>query len=534
MTGRTAMDGEDRRNVADVLRGHARDSGDSIALVFGERQTDYATLDRQASCIANGLIAAGIRPGERVGLIAKNSDDFIALYYGCAKAGAVLVPVNWRLAVPEMAYIINDSGARVLILGPGYHHLGTDHRGEMPAVETVLAIDGRAEGVAELDDLREWYGRQADVDPMVPVLATDIAAQLYSSGTTGHPKGVQLSHFSCFELWPILSSSETKAYGRWTAADVNLICMPLYHVGGLNNALAGLYVGAMTVIMAEAVPGEILRMIPQYRVTKSFMVPALINFLLQTPGCAETDFSSIDEIWYGAAPIPAELLRQAIEVIGNRFGQAYGMTESNGGGVYMSPDEHDLSKPERLRACGRAAPGYEIRVVDEAGNDVPTGEVGEIILRSTTLMSGYWNLPEATASTLKDGWLHTGDAGYFDDEQFLYIYDRVKDMVISGGENIYPAEVESALFGHPAIADVAIIGVPDERWGEAIKAVIVKKAGAEATEAELIAYARERIAHYKCPKSVDFIDELPRNPTGKILKRELRKPYWEKAGRNVG
>ena len=200
----------------------------------------------------------------------------------------------------------------------------------------------------------------------------------------------------------------------------------------------------------------------------------------------------------------------------------------------MSPSEHDLSKPERLRACGRAVPGYEVRVVDDAGNDVPTGEVGEIIMRSTTLMSGYWNLPEATASTLKDGWLHTGDAGYFDEEKFLYIYDRVKDMVISGGENIYPAEVESALYGHPAIADVAIIGVPDERWGEAIKAVVVKKAGEEVTEGELIAYARERIAHYKCPKSVDFIDELPRNPTGKILKRELRKPYWEKAGRNVG
>lgn len=534
MTNTSADDGLDRRNVADVLRKHAREAGYSIALVFGDRETDYATLDRQASAIANGLIAAGIRPSDRVGLIAKNSDDFIALYYGCAKAGAVLVPVNWRLAGPEMAYIINDSGAKVLVLGSGYHDMGLEHRLLTPGVELTLAIDGQADGTAGLDDFRTWYDRHSDVDPMVQVLATDIAAQLYSSGTTGHPKGVQLSHFSCYELWPILSSSETKAYGRWTADDVNLICMPLYHVGGLNNALAGLYVGARTVIMAEAIPAEILRLIPQHRVTKSFMVPALILFLLQSPGCADTDFSSIDEIWYGAAPIPAELLRQAIEVVGNKFGQAYGMTESNGGGVYMSPDEHDLSKPERLRACGRAVPGYEIRVVDDAGNEVSTGEVGEIVIRSSTLMSGYWNLPDATASALKNGWLHSGDAGYFDDEQFLYIYDRVKDMVISGGENIYPAEVESALFGHPAIADVAIIGVPDERWGEAIKAVVVRKAGEDVTEAEVIAYARERIAHYKCPKSVDFIAELPRNPTGKILKRELRAPYWEKVGRNVG
>ncbi|ANK80138.1 MAG: acyl-CoA synthetase [Rhizobiales bacterium NRL2] len=517
------------KNVADVLRGHAKTRGDKVALVYRGRETDFAALDRRASQVANGLIAAGVRPQQRVALLTKNCDQFMELYYGCAKANAVIVPVNFRLAGPEIAYIVNDAGAEVFFVGEGFADLAAENMAEMPKVRQVISLEG--EGGYE--DYATWRDRQSDADPMVDNDPDDIASQLYSSGTTGHPKGVQLSHQSGLNLWPLLADPNEPAYGRWSEKDVNLVCMPLYHVGGLNNALAGLYVGARTVIMAEALPAEILKLIPEQRVTKSFLVPALILFLLQTPGCRDTDFSSLDEIWYGAAPIPVELLKQALEVFGPVFGQAYGMTESNGGGVYMPKADHDLSKPERLKSCGKPAPGYEVKVVDEDGREVPVGEVGEIILKSNTLMAGYWNLPEATAKTLRDGWLWSGDAGYFDAEGFLYIYDRVKDMIISGGENIYPAEIESALFGHPAIADVAIIGVPDERWGEAVKAVVVKKPDAALSEAEVIDYARQRIAHYKCPKSVDFVDELPRNPTGKILKRELRKPYWEEIGRQV-
>jgi acyl-CoA synthetase (AMP-forming)/AMP-acid ligase II len=452
------------------------------------------------------------------------------IYYGCAKAGAVLVPVNFRLAGAEIAYIVNDAAAEIFFVGEGYADLAAEQMAAMPKVREVISLEGEGGYPAYFP----WRDRQDEADPMIEVDPESIASQLYSSGTTGHPKGVQLSHQSGLNLWPLLADPDESAYGRWSADDVNLVCMPLYHVGGLNNALAGMYVGAKTVIISEAIPADILRIIPEHKVTKTFLVPALILFLVQSPGVREVDFSSLDEIWYGAAPIPVELLKQALEIFGPVFGQAYGMTESNGGGVYMPKEDHDLSKPERLKSCGKPAPGYDVKVVDEDGEELPPGSVGEIVLRSNTLMSGYWNLPEETAKTLRDGWLWSGDAGYFDEDGFLYIHDRVKDMIISGGENIYPAEIESALYGHPAIADVAAIGVPDERWGEAVKAVVVRAKDAEITEGEVIEFAREKIAHYKCPKSVDFVDELPRNATGKILKRELRKPYWEGRDRAVG
>jgi len=516
-------------NVADVLRRHATTRPDAVATIFRDRTSTYRDLDRNSSRVANGLIAAGVAPGMRVAMLTKNCDQFMEVYYGCAKAGAVVVPVNFRLAGPEIAYIVNDAGAELFFVGEGYADLAADFMAEMPKVRQVISLEGEGGYPAYFG----WRDAQSETDPQIAVDPADIAGQLYSSGTTGHPKGVQLSHQSSLNVLAILSDDNDPAYGYWTEDDVNLVCMPLYHVGGLNNALAGMYVGARTIIMAEAIPADILRMVPRYKVTKTFLVPALILFLVQTPGCCDVDFSSMKEIWYGAAPIPVELLKQAIEIFGNVFGQAYGMTESNGGGIYMTPAEHDLNKPDRLRACGRPAPGYEVRVVDEDRNDVPVGTVGEIIIRSSTLMTGYWNLPEATQSTLRDGWLHSGDAGFFDDEGFVYIYDRVKDMIISGGENIYPAEIESALYGHPAIADVAIIGVPDDSWGEAVKAVVVRAPDTSITEGEVITFAQERIARYKCPKSVDFIDELPRNATGKILKRELRKPYWEGRDRGV-
>jgi len=516
-------------NVADVLRGHATSRPDAIATIFRDRTSTYADLDRYSNQVANGLIAMGVKPGERVALLTKNCDQFMEIYYGCAKAGAVLVPVNFRLAGPEIAYIVNDAGAQVFLVGEGYADLAAEQMADMPKVREVISLEGEGGYPAYFG----WRDGQDEADPAVAVDPESTASQLYSSGTTGHPKGVELSHQSGLNLWPLLADPDESAYGRWSDKDVNLVCMPLYHVGGLNNALAGIYVGAQTVILADAIPADILRTIPEHRVTKTFLVPALILFLVQTPGVRDVDFSSMDEIWYGAAPIPVELLKQAIKIMGPVFGQAYGMTESNGGGVYMPKEDHDLSKPDRLASCGKPAPGYDVKVVDEDGKELPPREVGEIILRSNTLMSGYWNLPGATAKTLKDGWLWSGDAGFFDEEGFLYIHDRVKDMIISGGENIYPAEIESALYGHPAIADVAVIGVPDERWGEAVKAIIVKAKDADISEGEVINFARERIAHYKCPKSVDFIAELPRNATGKILKRELRKPYWEGKDRGV-
>jgi acyl-CoA synthetase (AMP-forming)/AMP-acid ligase II len=258
----------------------------------------------------------------------------------------------------------------------------------------------------------------------------------------------------------------------------------------------------------------------------------MILFLLQAPQCRATDFSKLELILYGASPAPVDLIRNALKTFGCAFAQVYGLTETTGAITYLPPQDHVGRAAERLKSCGKPMTGVEIRILDASGHELPPGEVGEVVCRTAQNMLGYWNLPEATAAAIRDGWLHTGDAGYLDGDGYLYIYDRVKDMIISG-ENVYPAEVENALFGHPAIADVAVIGVPDETWGEAVKAVVVCKPGANVSAGELIEFARARIAGFKVPRSIDFVDALPRNPSGKLLKRELRKPYWADQERQV-
>jgi acyl-CoA synthetase (AMP-forming)/AMP-acid ligase II len=324
-----------------------------------------------------------------------------------------------------------------------------------------------------------------------------------------------------------------REYVGLNQSDVGSIVLPMFHLLATSFGLTTFYAGGKNVILRDTVPAEILRLIAEQRITVGVFVPALILFLLQTPGIAETDLSSLRLIVYGASPIPFELLRKAKETFKCKFVQGYGMTELSCGIAYLSAEDHESGNEQRLRSCGKAVNTAEMRVVDEEDNELPVGEVGEIIVRSPQIMKGYWNLPEETAQTIRGEWLYTGDAGYFDADGYLYIHDRVKDMIISGGENIYPAEIENALFGHPAVADVAVIGVPDDEWGEAVKAIIVKKPGIEVADTEIIAFAQERIARFKAPKSVDFVDAIPRNPTGKILKRQLREPYWQGRERRV-
>jgi acyl-CoA synthetase (AMP-forming)/AMP-acid ligase II len=312
-----------------------------------------------------------------------------------------------------------------------------------------------------------------------------------------------------------------------------IACLPMFHIGGAGWALAGLYAGATTQIVREFVPAQILDIVQRARIEVILLVPAMILFLVQAPEIRETDLSSLRLIVYGAAPIPAELLKQAMATFGCGFQQVYGLTETTGAITLLPAEDHDPSDAQKLLSCGYAQEGVDLRIVGDDGRDLAAGKVGEIVVRSPQVMGGYWKLPDATARAVQGDWFFTGDAGYLDEKGYLYIYDRVKDMIVSGGENIYPAEVESALFGHPAVADVAVIGVPDERWGETVKAIVVRKPDAEVTPGELIDWARTRIAGYKLPRSVDFIDALPRNPTGKILKRELRKAYWQGKGRQI-
>jgi long-chain acyl-CoA synthetase len=514
------------RTVADVARHHGVAHADKVAIYFEGRSTSFAMLDRHASQIAQAIIARGLAAQARVALLAKNTPAFFEVWCGAAKAKTVLVPVNYRLAPPEVAYVLNDALAELLFVGADYYPLIERIESELKTVRQIVALDG---GHPRWPDYAAWIAQQAAEDPDLPIQPSDVAVQMYTSGTTGHPKGAQLSHANLLTLLP----SALAEWGTWRDDDVSLVCMPLFHIGGSGWALVGLYRGLTLVLTKHFEPAAILAMIQRYRVTKAFFVPAMLLFLLQTPQCRDTDFSSLDLVLYGASPAPLELLRNVLKVFGCGLAQVYGLTETTGAITYLPPEDHGEQAIERMKSCGKSVHGVEIRVVDVAGKPLPPRQVGEVVCRTPQVMLGYWNMPDATARAIRDGWFYTGDAGYLDEDGYLYIYDRVKDMIVSGGENIYPAEVESALFGHPAIADVAVIGVPDERWGEAVKAIVVKKPGATVSAEQLLGYAREQIAGYKAPRSIDFVDALPRNPSGKILKRELRKPYWQGRERQV-
>lgn len=513
------------RTIAEIARKHAAERPRQIAVVFEDVPTTYGALDRYASQVANGLIASGLKPQSHVAHLDKSNGVFFELLYGCAKSNTVMVSVNWRLAAPEIAHIINDAEAEILFVGEEYFPVVEKIRDELKTVRTIIAFSGAH---PEYEAYAHWRDRQSATDPMLPIDPDDVAVQFYTSGTTGLPKGAQITNANLLELLPTWTPSWHMGPGV-----ANIIILPMFHIGGAGWALAGTYAGCTNYVMREVVPLQILRMIEERRIEVLLLVPAIILFLVQTPQIHETDLSSLKIIIYGAAPIPADLLRQALKIFPCGFQQVYGATETTGAITLLPPEDHDPDDPKKLLSCGYAQSNVELRIVGDDGTDCAPNQVGEIAVRSPQIMKGYWKLPEATARAMRGDWYFTGDAGYLDEKGYLYIYDRVKDMVVSGGENIYPAEVESALFGHPAIADVAVIGVPDDRWGEAVKAIVVKKQGAEVTPAELIAWARERIAGYKLPKSIDFVDTLPRNPTGKILKRELREPYWKGKERRV-
>src|SRR5215472_11045719 len=508
------------KSVADISRIHAADRPDAVALDYNGRETRYAELDARANQVAQGLIAAGQRPGARVGYLGKNTDRYWDVLLGAFKARAVIVGVNWRLAPPEIAYVLNDAGCEVLFVAKEFYAAIDKVRGDCPRLKTIVAMDG---GHAGWPAYEGWRAKHEARDPHLPIAADDDVIQLYTSGTTGHPKGVQLTNANYLA---IMQAAEDMGVASYRADETVLIAMPFFHVAGVNIGMFSLAQGARGVILGDIDPQAILTLIETKRVNHAFLVPAVILFLVQQPNAGETDFASLKTISYGASPIAEDLLLRAKKLMGCEFIQLYGLTETTGGGTCLAPEDHDPARG-KLRSCGRPSPGHEVRVVDAAGESVAAGQVGEIVIRAVNVMKGYWNKPEASAKALEGGWFRTGDAGYFDADGYLYIHDRVKDMIVSGGENIYPAEVENAIFGHPAVADVAVIGVPDEKWGEAVKAIIVRKPNVDTTPAEIIAYARDRIAGYKLPKSVDFVEALPRNPTGKILRRELRAPYWE-------
>jgi acyl-CoA synthetase (AMP-forming)/AMP-acid ligase II len=516
-------------NLADMLRARAKSRGNAIVFEFEGRQTSFAELDIGTNRVASALEAVGVKPRERIAYLGKNSDIYFELLLGAMKANVVMAPVNWRLAGPEIAFIIGDCKAPVLFVGPEFVEQISSIKSQLPGVRTFIATEGGGPGWL---DYAAWRDAQSGDDPKIPISPQDVAIQLYTSGTTGKPKGAMLSHANFFNL--VETGKDQKPdWNQWTEDDVSLVAMPVFHIGGSGWGVMGLYHGAKGVIAREFDPNKVLDFIERSGITKLFMVPAAMQFVVRQPRAREIDFSRLKYMLYGASPIPAALLKECIEVFGCGFVQMYGMTETTGTIVALPPEDH-VEGLERMRSAGKALPGVELAILGPDGNKLPPGEVGEIATRSGSNMVGYWNLPEATAKTLaSDGWLRTGDAGYMDEDGYLYIHDRIKDMIISGGENIYPAEVESAISDHPDVAEVAVVGVPDEKWGEAVKAIVVMKPGKKATSSEIINFTRERIAGFKTPKSVDFIEALPRNASGKILRRHLRDPFWAGKDRQV-
>ncbi|MZR12183.1 long-chain-fatty-acid--CoA ligase [Maritimibacter sp. DP07] len=495
---------------ADVIRRHAQERPDAPALTFKGDTHSFAQLHDATSRTANMLASRGVGPGDRVALISRNRPEMFELIYACNKLGAVLAPLNWRLSQREIAQILSDCMASVVIVDEIGEGLLPDESSEVPVLRFGPDFD-EARAAASGDD----PGHSGGPD--------ETALILYTSGTTGLPKGVMLTNRGMSYTREL-----AKAWGM-DSESVNLVAMPLFHIGGCGYGSSTMLAGGHTVLMAEVDVLEILALIPRHRVTHTFLVPAVVQSMLNAPEVADADLQSLQLLMYGAAPMGDVLLRRAMDAFGCKFMHAYGMTETSGTVVILEPESHDPDGPRSglLKSCGRALPWVELRVVDPAtGKDAMTGDVGEIWLRTPMVMKGYWQNATATREAITaEGWFRTGDAAYLDEEGHVFLFDRFKDMIISGGENIYPAEIENVLNGHPAVAEVGVIGVAHEKWGETPLAVVVRKAGQAADAGALIAYTRKNLATYKCPSRIVFVESLPRNASGKLLKHVMRDTY---------
>ncbi len=504
------------------IRHWAQAKPDHVAIAEEGRVWTYSQLEERTAKAVSALRAAGLVKGDRIAWLGKNSDLYFTLFYGAARLGIVMVPVGWRLAPAECAFIINDTKAKLLFTGNGFEPAGAALQGQLDGVERILSAEEAAAFIG-----------QADIVPFAASGPDDAVLQLYTSGTTGNPKGAVLSNHNLFGLRKASDDADLP-HTKWDDDEVVLIAMPCAHIGGTGLGIMALAAGLPGLVLAEFNPDGVFDAIETGGVTRLFIVPAALQMLLNHPRCGSVDYSRLKYILYGAAPMPLELLRQCITMFDAEFMQVYGMTETTGTITILPPQDHDPAGNERMRSAGKALPGVELMIVDGAGQPLPPRAVGELWTRSTNNMLGYWNLPDATRSNMAEGgWIKTGDAAYLDEDGYLYIHDRVKDMIITGGENVYPAEVESAIYGHPDIAEVAVIGVPDDTWGEAVKAVCAAKPGMTIDPDSVMTWARERIAGFKVPKSVDIVAALPRNASGKVLRKDLRAPYWAGRDRQV-
>jgi long-chain acyl-CoA synthetase len=490
---------------------------------LGDRRRTWSEFQDRITRLAGAMHAAGFKPGDRIGILSLNSDRYLETLFGVSYGGFVFVPINTRLAPPEIVFWLTDSGCAALFIDDAFAPLLPKVLPETPAVRLLVHL-GEAATPA---DMIGYESLIAHASPLPDAIGQDqdLAGIFYTGGTTGRSKGVMLSHnnimANALNIHPGTQANEDTVY---------IHAAPMFHLA--DNAMTFVVTGygGTHYFLPRFEPVAMMQAVETYRITLALIVPTMVNMMVFHPDVSKYDLSSVRRLLFGASPMPEAVFRRATEVMpATEFVQAYGQSEASPLLTLLDARYNTFDGPYagKVKSAGRSALGVEVRIHDPEDNEVPRGSVGEICARGQVVMLGYWKQPELTAHTLRNGWLHTGDGGYMDDEGFVYLVDRVKDMIISGGENVYSAETEDALYSHPAVAECAVIGVPDDKWGERVHAIVRLRPGTRATAEDLIAHSHTRIANYKCPRSVEFReDPLPLSGAGKILKAELRKPFW--------
>jgi long-chain acyl-CoA synthetase len=516
--------------IDDILWHNAAERPDKPAVICGDRQLSFAAVAERSRRLAHALQGLGLGAGARVAVLASNCAEYVETVFAIAAAGAVWVPLNFRLAPAELTFIIEDCGAAAVIFTADQASAVAAIRDRLAEVRTWIAIGaaGAAAGVACYEDL---LGAARAASMAERPASAALFTIMYTSGTTGRPKGVMLSH-ERFAAGTLLSAVALKA----SESDVKVQVIPQFHAGGQIYQLSHLAVGGTIVVCPAFDPERVLRLIVEHGATAVGLVPSMLVAMLETPQMRSADLGRLKRVMYGGSSIPEDRLAQALSLTDAEFLQTYGQTEAGVLVSVLGAADHRAGargEAQLLRSCGRAMLGYDIRILDEDDGEVPVGGLGELCVQGPSLMDGYWKREADTAATLKGGWLRTGDVAWRDEDDRFYIVDRKKDMIVSGGENIASAEIEGVLSAHPGVREVAVIGVPDDRWGEAVAALVVPRPGATLAPQELIAFCRGRLGGFKIPKSVRFLDALPRNAAGKVLKAQLRDPFWQGKSRKV-